>query len=428
MQILLIDRHITLGEDSYIDDHAHIVRQWAKQGHKVTVLTATYSPMRNVNRQKGGKEVLDGVTFKYIKVPKYDFKNYKKYVFASRVFYHKLRWINKYSVLSSKLYAIIVSSAAPLDYNVVKKYAKRKKIDVFYDLDQLWPTEGIECYGFSGVKKYMKKLNAGETDIFYGCKHIISKLEFADSHLRYKQFTADGYYHFLPKGIDASSHDNTLDVNEKTKAELGSIKDGGYAVLGVYSGDIDESSIKTAIDAVLKIKEKIITVIATPNDKDFEIYKKHVQDASAVNSNIKVIRINEDEQDSFYRECDIIYFGVEPNPLHRYGVIHRPLLRCMLAAKPIITAISASNDLMDDCRCGINIKPGDSELLAKMADEMAMLTEDEREMVGMRGRLAVENELDFPIIAERYIEIMQKPAVQTISRDEEEVEEHVISH
>jgi len=73
----------------------------------------------------------------------------------------------------------------------------------------------------------------------------------------------------------------------------------------------------------------------------------------------------------------------------------------MASAKPIITAIGASNNPVVEAKCGVDVEPEDPEALAKAIIQIYEMPEEERRELGLNGRRYVEKYHDIRVLADQ---------------------------
>lgn len=91
---------------------------------------------------------------------------------------------------------------------------------------------------------------------------------------------------------------------------------------------------------------------------------------------------------SFYR------FSISPNKLMDY----------MMAAKPIIHAVEAANDLVKEAQCGLSVAPEDPAAVTQAVRELMAMSEENRMEMGLRGRKYVMENHDYRVLAHRFLE------------------------
>jgi glycosyltransferase involved in cell wall biosynthesis len=80
----------------------------------------------------------------------------------------------------------------------------------------------------------------------------------------------------------------------------------------------------------------------------------------------------------------------------------------MMASKPVIQAIKAGNNMVEEAGCGIAVEPENPEKLAEAIVTIKKLPLIEKETLGKNGKeYAIANH-DYKILSKRFEEIMLK--------------------
>jgi glycosyltransferase involved in cell wall biosynthesis len=93
-------------------------------------------------------------------------------------------------------------------------------------------------------------------------------------------------------------------------------------------------------------------------------------------------------------------------PLFRFGISPNKLLDYMMAAKPVIQAINAGNDLVAESGCGISVPPDDADSLAEAIMRLRCMTDAERQTLGLNGRKYVLDHHDYRVLAQQFLSVM----------------------
>jgi glycosyltransferase involved in cell wall biosynthesis len=104
------------------------------------------------------------------------------------------------------------------------------------------------------------------------------------------------------------------------------------------------------------------------------------------------------------RKMDILYIGLRRSPLFRFGVSPNKLFDYMMAGKPIIHAVEAGNDLVQESGCGISVPPEDPVAIAEAIKKLLTMSPIEREEMGRRGREYVVKNHDYKVLAKKFLE------------------------
>ena len=101
----------------------------------------------------------------------------------------------------------------------------------------------------------------------------------------------------------------------------------------------------------------------------------------------------------YYRMCHCVIL-----PSYHPEGVSNSLLEAASCARPIITTNHPGcSDAVDDGLTGFLIEPRNSRDLADKIERFIALTNDERKMMGIRGRRKMENEFDRHIVVDAYL-------------------------
>ena len=108
---------------------------------------------------------------------------------------------------------------------------------------------------------------------------------------------------------------------------------------------------------------------------------------------------------SVLSHADCLVFSANDSPLYRFGVSANKLFDYMCSSKPVIFAMTTINDFVKESGGGISIKPENSPQMADSILEIYEMSEDERNQMGLKGRLFAEKNFDIPILVNKLEEV-----------------------
>jgi glycosyltransferase involved in cell wall biosynthesis len=114
-------------------------------------------------------------------------------------------------------------------------------------------------------------------------------------------------------------------------------------------------------------------------------------------------RIPKTDVPGFLAGMDALAVPWHANPLYRYGVSPNKIFDYMLAARPILQASDASNDLVAEAGCGFTVPPGNPEAFAAAMSRLRALPAVQRARLGANGRRFVCEHHDFLDLAKRFL-------------------------
>jgi glycosyltransferase involved in cell wall biosynthesis len=100
---------------------------------------------------------------------------------------------------------------------------------------------------------------------------------------------------------------------------------------------------------------------------------------------------------------DALYLGLRDEPLFRFGVCPNKLIDYMMAAKPVIQAINASNDLVQEAQCGYSVPAEDPDALSLAILDLLTASPLARDQLGHNGRVFVEHRHSYSVLADRFL-------------------------
>jgi len=95
-------------------------------------------------------------------------------------------------------------------------------------------------------------------------------------------------------------------------------------------------------------------------------------------------------------------------PSYREG-LSRVLLEAGSMSKPIITTnVTGCRDVVDDSENGYLVPPKDSKSLSEAIEKMIALSNEDRRVMGQKGRIKVINEFDEKIVIKHYLNVINQ--------------------
>jgi len=104
---------------------------------------------------------------------------------------------------------------------------------------------------------------------------------------------------------------------------------------------------------------------------------------------------------------DILYAGGTHSILHSYGTSYNKITDYMLAEKPIIFAVDEPDSLIEKVGCGIQIPAENETDIVKTILYLGNLSLKERNEMGEKGRNYAIKNLDYKVLATKYLEILK---------------------
>ena len=406
MNILLINHYA--GSDYHGMEFRpyYMAREWKSMGHNVTILGADFSHLRKKNpvvQEDFQEEIIDGITYVWVKTPEYKgngvgrIKNISTFMWKLRCNYKKIA--DKY-----KPDAVIASSTYPLDIYPAHRIAKRCNAKLCFEIHDLWPLSPMEIGGFSEKNPAIIVLQRAEDFAFKNSDVIVSILPDADKHIKERGFSTDKFV-YVPNGIIVNDEEKNPPM-EKTIERLQELKEQGYFLVGYTGNHSPANVLDTLIDAGKNTTDEKVKYILIGNGN---VKDELIEYAKSNNvTNVEFLDpILKDNLDNALQLLDVCFISLKKQNLFNYGVSPNKLFDYMMAARPVIYAVEASNDPVKDCGCGITVPAEDPKAVAEAVIKIKNLTDEEKREMGQKGKeYVLENHMYHPL-AEKFLNALK---------------------
>ena len=406
MNILLINHYA--GSDYHGMEFRpyYMAREWKSMGHNVTILGADFSHLRKKNpvvQEDFQEEIIDGITYVWVKTLEYKgngvgrIKNISTFMWKLRCNYKKIA--DKY-----KPDAVIASSTYPLDIYPAHRIAKRCNAKLCFEIHDLWPLSPMEIGGFSEKNPAIIVLQRAEDFAFKNSDVIVSILPDADKHIKERGFSTDKFV-YVPNGIIVNDEEKNPPM-EKTIERLQELKEQGYFLVGYTGNHSPANVLDTLIDAGKNTTDEKVKYILIGNGN---VKDELIEYAKSNNvTNVEFLDpILKDNMDNALQLLDVCFISLKKQNLFNYGVSPNKLFDYMMAARPVIYAVEASNDPVKDCGCGITVPAEDPKAVAEAVIKIKNLTDEEKREMGQKGKeYVLENHMYHPL-AEKFLNALK---------------------
>ena len=380
--------------------HYYFSKFWVKKGYDVKIISGSYNHLfhnqpKVENKKFTLEKVEDGITFCWVKIPKYDggsvYKLWSMIIFAFKILSLSTKEIGKPSY--------ILVSSMPIFPILSGWYLKRKhKAEkLFFEIRDLWPLTPMYLSGYSKwhpmiiIMRWIEKFGYKKAD------KIISLLP--NAHTYINKISKDASkFHWIPNGIDEgllvreNLSDSIINQIPKNKFIVGYTGTMGMA-------NALEYLIKASI--ALKNNDKIHFVLVGDG-----YLKKELQQKVKGNVNITFIdKINKNQVQHMLSLFDVCFVGRNNTPLFDYGVSSNKFFDYMLAKKPVISSSNKIKDPVELSGCGFVVEPESSEAIKEGILKIHALSQNKKEELGLKGYNHVKKYHNFDYLSSLYIEL-----------------------
>ena len=405
MNILVINHYV--GGLKYGMEYRpyYLAREWVKMGHQVTLIGASFSHLRlqqpTVDRDFV-EETIDGIHYVWLKTPVYQSSLTRiKNIF---VFIRKL-W--RYSEKISKLVQpdlVIASSTYPLDIYPSRKIAKISRAKLCYEVHDLWPLSPMVIGGYPKWHPFIVVMQMAENYAYKYVDNVISLLWNAEQHMR-EHGLAEGKFKCIPNGYCKADWE-CVNLEERLPEahEVLFEKLKNNIIVGFAGGFAASGSLDTLIRAAMLLKKEtnlsfVLVGKGIEQGNLEELVKKY-----SLSNVFFLPAVAKIQVPLVIKYFDIAFIGGVHSILHKYGTSANKLTDYMLSAKPIVQAVDEQNSMVERVRCGICVEAENARAVANAILKLIHMSEKERSDMGRKGSVYVRDNLEYGILAKRFIE------------------------
>ena len=408
MRILYIDHYAGSLRDGMEFRPYYLAREWKKEGHTVRIIGADYSHLR-LNQPKVQYdfqiEEIDGIEYQWIQAGHYLNNGCKRALTMVR-FVAKLCLKAKKVANEFSPDIVITSSTYPLDSISGNRIAKKAKAVYIHEAHDVWPLTLVELGGMSKLHPFVLLLNWAERYAYRHSNKVISILPNTLGHMINAGLKSPDKFSYIPNGIAAQDWDNMEEMPGEYIRLFNKFKQENKFVVCYCGGHAVSNALDTLIDAAdeLKHNENIqIVLVGKGSEKEYLIKKAE----SKCLTNVHFLPpVKKTQVPRLLARADALYIGAAPCSLYRYGISMNKVYDYMMAAKPILYGIEASNNEVEEAQCGLSIPPGNPLRLAQAIMELSSMEEALRKRMGENGKKWVIQNCDYAKLSKRFLDVI----------------------
>lgn len=400
MNILLINHYAGLPQYGMEYRPYYMAREWVKMGHRVTIVGANYSHLRST-QPSCNEEAIDGIRYVWLNTPAYKGNGLSRVLnmlaFVKGLYcqWHKL-------IRGNNPDLVIASSTYPLDIYPARHIARKCGAKLVYEVHDLWPLSPRELGGMSKHHPFIMIMQKAENDAYKSVDRVISMLPNAKEHMLRHGLREDKFS-YVPNGVSADEW-RIEDANGKEHGKvLNELKvQGEFLVLYAGAHGV-ANALPALVEAGRLVQGEKITIVLMGNGPEKEALEKKVSD-DKISNVLFLPAVNKKEIPYVLSLADVLYIGLQKQPLFRFGISPNKMMDYMMASKPIISSIEAGNDLVSDAECGISVPAENPKEIAKALMQMKELSEVERVKLGGNGKFYVKKYHEYKVLAANFLE------------------------
>jgi glycosyltransferase involved in cell wall biosynthesis len=381
----------------------YLAREWQRSGHNVLIVTASFTHLRSTQFKmlnKLEKKVVENINYLVIKTPSYDGNDYKRVLnITSFIITLKRNW--KKISQEFEPDAVITSSTYCFDIYSSKKIANFAKAKLVFEVHDLWPLSPMELGGYSKWHPFIYSMQVAENYAYQNADKVISILPKTLQYMVEHGLEKDKFVH-VPNGICVEEWDVNHQLPDEIDELLTRLKSNNNKLIGYAGNHGIANALNHLIDAMKYFESEnvVLLLIGKGQEKENLINKvvkmnlKNVHFISALPKNIIPALLD---------KFDILYVGLQNQPVFRFGISPNKLIDYMMAGKPIIQAIKAGNDMVKEVGCGISVEPENTTEIVKSIRFLLSQPDKKLKEMGERGKKHCMKNHDYKVLARNFL-------------------------
>ncbi len=371
----------------------------ARLGAHAAILTASFSHLRKRNFSIKNDLVrmdVQGIPYCVLNTPPYAGNGAKRAFnamqFAAGIWRHQGRLAKMF-----RPDVVIVSSTHPFDFSAAKSLARRTGAVLVFELHDIWPLSLIELYGFSHRHPLMQLIDHLARCAFEQSDAVVSLLPRLDCYFKDRKM-APSRLAYIPNAFADELQDTPpqghLQALQALKAR--------YSAVVMYAGGIARAN---AVDELLAVAAQLPDVgfvcVGAGAEKD-ELFRIKTDNV------IFLPAVAHPQVQMLLQQADLLWLGMRNLSVYRYGVAMNKLYDYMAAGLPVILSAPCKYHPVSYAKCGITVPASDKIQTQEAILRMLALPKRQRQIIGMRGRRAIEQKYRYEVVAGYYQTLLEE--------------------
>lgn len=363
-------------------------------GHQVTIITSSYDHFTYSERLSDGEkwreEYFGKVRVIWIKTFPYKGNGWQR---GLNMLTNAWRgyWIGR--KLPDKP-DVILGPSVPLFTGLSAYFLSRqKKANFYFEVRDIWPQALIDLKVLSPYSPLAWTFRRIEKFLYKKATKIISALPLAYKHICKEGLPFDKVLWF-PNGVNLERFIKCAPYTGGSANKL-VVMYVGRAAAG--------HGVEVIIQAAKMIQSrglKNIDFIFVGGGSDEKRFKNMAKELQLTNFEFKE-SVPKKMVPHVMNVADVLIASLQDIPVYRFGINLNKIYDYLASGRPIIFAINAPNNDIENAKAGISIPPGDPNAMVAAIEKLLVMSSNERSKLGENARNYAEVHYDIKILAKR---------------------------
>lgn len=403
MNILYIEHYAGSPEMGMEFRPYYLSREWVRMGHKVTIIAGDFSHLRKKNPAVSKDFDItetDGIEYVWLKTGEYEGNGAKRALTMER-FVRKL-YMNAAAIAKRWRPDVVISSSTyPLDTYPAQKIARIAGAKYVHEVHDMWPATLYEVGGMSRKHPFVAVMQIAENSAYRHCSKCVSLLPYAGEYMA-EHGLAEGKFVNIQNGVDYGEWTESEKIPEEHEAFFESQKD--KFIVGYFGGHALSNALDRSLDLAKKLKDShseiVFVFVGDGVEKKRLMERKEKENITNV---FFLPPVPKRSVPDLLRHFDCSYMTGASSPLYRFGLCLNKMYDSMMGGIPVICAFNAPDTLIREYNCGYQCDPDDEDAVIGAILELSRMTDEERKLMGEKGRKAILEKYTYEKLAEAFI-------------------------
>nr|WP_298877887.1 glycosyltransferase family 4 protein [uncultured Mogibacterium sp.] len=406
-RILLINHYAGSPEMGMEFRPYYISRELVKKGHEVTIIAGSFSHLRKTNpdiTENFTEQEIDGIKYVWIKTDEYDSNGvaraFSMYHFCKALKANKKKIVERY-----KPDVVISSSTYPLDSYPAYRIAKLAGAKYIHEVHDMWPLTLYEAGGMSKKNPFVIAMQFAEDHAYKKSDIVVSLLPHAKEYMVEHGMKAD-HFRYIPNGVVINEWDATREIPDEHSTAFKKLKAEGKFVIGYFGSHELSYGLHNLLDVTKQLSNENVHLVMVGKGKLKDELISYAEQ-NGINNVTFLPPVEKGIIPAVIDNFDAIFIGTIESPLYRFGICMNKMFDSMMAAKPIVMAITTPSTPVSESGCGIITKSCDNDAIKAAIRKIQSMSDEERKQMGMLGRDAVLSKYTYENIASEFEKVFE---------------------
>lgn len=399
MKILVLNQYAGSPEMGMAFRVYYMAKEWIKIGHDVRIVAADYTHLRIKNptvQTDFQKEIIDGITYYWIKTCPYHGNGVKRaismFLFAGKLFFKQDCLLKVW-----RPDVVIDATTGHLDTFAAQRICRRTGAKLIHEVRDMWPITLMELGHMSRRNPFVWVVQRAENSFCKHADYVISVLPYAKEYLM-KHGMKEEKFHVSSNGIVEEEWLSTQELPKEHQTVFDRLRQEGRFIFCFFGSHTESYAISYLIRAVQALGNSKIAVVLVGNGNQKEQLQK-LADKKMGQCFCFLPPVPKTAIPALLKEADALYVGALNSDMFRFGICMNKLFDSMMAGKPILYAVNAPNNYIEQYHCGVSVEPESVEALQKGIETLMAMSPEERGTLGDNGRQAVMEHFTYQKLA-----------------------------